>query len=291
MSDHRPGGRLAAGALAALALSSGLLAGCGLVPSNRTTSSNPDPTAAASEPAPSGGGPSSTTPSSDAPSAPASTPAQTGRSVSAKNLLTLDDIYVDDPMTQEAVETPDGAGRPVSQSYICLPENGLSTLGATSMVTRDFTIKIINNENDPNPKSPLKNKPSVYTQALQFPDEATAAAARATYAGWIKNCSTTLSDRGYAIDAQQSLKIANLHVSGAKVQAGMVGYVEPGVKDTDHLYWESAGVTQVKDRLMITISITWGEDSPGGFDTSEGDASFINPQVLLTESGAERLKD
>lgn len=38
---------------------------------------------------------------------------------------------------------------------------------------------------------------------------------------------------------------------------------------------------------MITVSLTWGEDTPGSFDTSEGD--FINPQVALMEVGVDRL--
>ena len=38
-------------------------------------------------------------------------------------------------------------------------------------------------------------------------------------------------------------------------------------------------MTQVKDRLMITVNLSWGEDTPGTFDTSDGD--FIHPQLIL----------
>ena len=269
---------LAAGALVAAAS----LVGCGLVPSNRQTRTPSDPSTSApvQTTEPSASAPS-TTPTETTPSAPS------GRSVSADNLLTIDDIYPEDPLTFEVVEAPDGAGRPVSQSYICLPENGLASLGATSMVTRDFTYKVVNSENDPYPKSPLKNKPTVYTQALQFPDAAAATAARATYAGWISDCGQTLVERGYGIDTEQSVKLATVRIEGAKAQGGMVAYLEPGAKDSDALYWESAGITQVKDRLMITISLTWGEDNPGSFDTSEGD--FINPVVALMEVSVDKL--
>ncbi|MFT4165011.1 MAG: hypothetical protein QM650_07185 [Microlunatus sp.] len=215
------------------------------------------------------------------------TSAAPARSVTTANLLTVDDMPNEDPMTKEVVEAADKAGRPVSESYICLPTNGLGSLGATSMVTRDFTYKIINADSDPYPDSPLKNKPSIYTQALQFPDEATATAARTTYAGWIKNCAATLTERGYLIDTDQSLKLSTLKVEGAKAQAGMTAYVKPDAKDTEDLYWESAAVTQVKDRLMIVVTISWGMDSPGTFDTSDGD--FIHPVVALTEPSAERL--
>lgn len=269
------GRALVAGALGGIVVSAGVLSGCGLVPSNRAGNSTP----------PTGGGP--TAPAQTTQPAASQTPTAPARSVTAANLLTVDDVYVDDPMTMEVVEAPDGQGRPVSQSYICLPENGLASLGATSMVTRNFTYKIIDPDNDPNPNSPLKNTPSVYTQALQFSDAAAATAARSTYAGWIKNCAKTLSDQGYGIDSGQSVSLVSLPEDGAKAQAGMVAYVQPGVSDTDHLYWESAGVTQVGDRLMLTISISWGEDSPGSFDQSEGD--FINPQVGLVEASIDRL--
>lgn len=278
MTDHSPAGRaLAAGALGAVVLSAALLSGCGLVPSNRTGSSTP----------PIAGG----SPASGQATQPASTPSPTApaRTVTATNLLTVDDVESinDDPMSKQVVEAADGQGRPVSESYVCLPENGLASLGATSMVTRDFTFKIVNPASDPNPDSPLKNKPSVYTQALQLNDEAAATKARATYAGWIKNCPKTLSDQGYGIDSGQSLRLARLHEEGGRAQAGMVAYVRPGSSDNENLYWESAAVTQVRDRLMITITVGWGMDTPGTFDESEGD--FTNPQVALVESSIERL--
>ena len=60
-----------------------------------------------------------------------------------------------------------------------------------------------------------------------------------------------------------------------------------GETDAVRLWWESAGVTQVKDRLMITISLSWGEDTPGSFDTTDGD--FIHPQLILVEESALKL--
>ena len=99
--------------------------------------------------------------------------------MTAANLLTTEDIYLD-PAYQTAVETPEGVGRPVNQSYVCLPDDGLASLGATAMVTRELRLQGDRPELDPYPKSPLKNQPIIYTQALQFPDEAAATAARAT---------------------------------------------------------------------------------------------------------------
>lgn len=230
-------------------------------------------------------------PASTGPTDPSQPPssAPPARSVTATNLLTVDDVegINDDPMTKQVVEAADGEGRPVSQSYICLPEDGLASLGATSMVTRDFTFKIINADSDPYPDSPLKDKPSVYTQALQFADESAATAARATYAGWIKDCPATLLGQGYGIDEDQSLKLTTLKKEGGSAQAGMVAYLQPAAKDTENLYWESAGIAQVKDRLMITIMVSWGMDTPGTFDESEGD--FIHPQAVLAEYSIDRL--
>lgn len=275
MTDHSPAGRTAiTTALGAVVLSAVLLSGCGRAPSNGADSTTP----------PTGG--------TSATAAPTTEPTQTTpvRSVTANNLLTVDDVEAinDDPTARQVVEAADGQGRPVSQSYICLPENGLGSLGANSMVTRDFTFKIINAKNDPYPDSPLKNKPSVYTQALQFPDKTAATAGRASYASWIKGCAKTLSDQGYGVDGDQSLKLTTLHEEGGAAQAGMVAYSQPGSKDTENLYWESAAVTQVRDRLMVTITISWGMDTPGTFDDTEGD--FINPQLPLVESSVERLR-
>ena len=228
-------------------------------------------------------------PSSDGGNNQPSPSASPIRSVTATNLLTVHDVegINDDPMSKKVLEATDGEGRPVSQSYVCLPQDGLSSLAATSMVTRNFTFKITDAENDPYPKSPLKNKPSVYTQALQFADEPAATAARAKYAGWIKDCPATLLKQGYGIDKAQSLKLTTLREKGGQAQAGMVAYLESGAKDTEDLYWESAAVTQVKDRLMITIMVTWGMDTPGTFDESEGD--FVNPIAALSESSIDRL--
>lgn len=262
MSDYSQNGRRARSRLPLVVgvVLAGLLAGCS--PTSNGGNNQPSPT-------------------------PSAAPA---RSVTATNLLTVEDVEGtnDDPMTKQAVEAAEGQGRPVSQSYICLPQDGLASLGATSMVTRDFTFKIINADSDPYPKSPLKNKPSVYTQALQFADEPAATAARATYAGWIKDCPKTLLDRGYGVDDGQSLKLTTLKKEGGSAQAGMVAYTEPGVKDTEDLYWESAGLTQVKDRLMVTITVGWGMDTPGTFDESEGD--FVNPLAYLIEYSIERLQ-
>ena len=264
MSDYSQNGRRARSRLPLVVgvVLAGLLAGCS--PASNGGNNQPSPT-------------------TSAPSAPAA------RTVTATNLLTVDDIegINDDPMTKEVAEAAEGEGRPVSQSYICLPENGLSSLGATSMVTRNFTFKIIDDENDPYPESPLKNKPSVYTQALQFADESAATTARATYAGWIKDCPTTLLKQGYGIDKDQSLKLTTLSAEGGQAQAGMVAYLQPAAKDTEDLYWETAGLTQVKDRLMVTIMVTWGMDTPGTFDQSEGD--FVNPIAALTEASIDRL--
>lgn len=274
MTDHSPAGRalIRLGAtIGAGALGAALLAGCG----------TPTPTT------PPDGGNGSSTPGQT--TGPASTPTPTtpARSVTADNLLGLNDIYSDDPMTSEAVEAADGDGRSVSESFICLPTDGLASLGATAMVNRDFTFKILDAKADPNPKSPLKNKPSIYTQALQFPDEAAATAARATYAGWINACPATLTEKGYAIDGGQSIKLSTLKITGAKAQGAMVAYVPPDATDAENLYWESAAVTQVKDRLMLTVALSWGPDTPGTFDDTDGD--FVNPLLILSELSAEAL--
>jgi hypothetical protein len=210
------------------------------------------------------------------------------RTVTAANLLTTEDIYLD-PAYQTAVEMPEGVGRPVNQSYVCLPDDGLASLGATAMVTRNFGYTVTDTELDPYPKSPLKNEPIIYTQALQLPDEAAAIAARSRYVTWIKACPDTLTEKGYSVDTGQSLDPTAVNIDGGQADAGMVAYVKPGATNAELLYWESVGVTQVKDRLMITVSLSWGEDTPGTFDTSDGD--FIHPQVILIGESAVKLAE
>ena len=272
MADHFPAQRALA---VAGALAVALLAGCG-TPSSTPPDGGDGSTGPTSSQSPSSQDPGSPSPSSTAP----------GRSVTAANLLTTEDIYLD-PAYQTAVETPEGVGRPTNQSYVCLPDDGLASLGATAMVTRNFGYTVTDKESDPYPKSPLKNQPIIYTQALQFPDEAAAMAARSTYVTWIKACPKTLTEKGYSVDAGQSLKPTAIDIDGGQADAGMVAYAKPGATSAELLYWESAGVTQVKDRLMITINLSWGEDTPGTFDTSDGD--FIHPEVILIEESALKL--
>lgn len=286
MVDHSPARAAAARgvrrastaglALAGVALAAGVLAGCG------TPGPTTPPDGTASNPTATTG----TDPGSSSPDTGSASPVSPTRSVTATNLLTTEVVYLD-PSYQTAVETPDGVGRTTSQSYVCLPDDGLASLGATAMVTRNFGYEVTDPTLDPYPKSPLKSQPIIYTQALQFADQAAATAARARYASWIKACPTTLTEKGYSIDAGQSLKLTTLDVDGGAAEAGMIAYVRPGETNAERLWWESAGVTQVKDRLMITISLSWGEDTPGGFDDTDGD--FINPQLILVEESALKL--
>ncbi|HEU4545263.1 MAG TPA: hypothetical protein VFR88_03130 [Microlunatus sp.] len=291
MSDHSPA-RTAAAVRGARRTSSVAVALAVLVTFGLAGCGTPGPGT------PPGGGEPSGTPGASTSGSPAQapespdpgngSPTTPGRSVTAANLLTTDVVYLD-PSYQTAVETPEGVGRPTNQSYVCLPDDGLASLGATAMVTRNFGYEVTDPELDPYPKSPLKNQPIIYTQALQFPDAAAATKARALYAGWIQACPATLTEKGYSIDTGQSLKLTKLQAEGGTAQAGMVAYVKPGESDAVRLWWESAGVTQVKDRLMITVNLSWGEDTPGTFDDSDGD--FIHPQLILVEESALKLAE
>jgi hypothetical protein len=274
MADHSPARRASA---VASVLAAVVLAGCGTPGATPPPDGGSSPgTSASSTPGqdPSGGASASTSPS--APS----------RTVTAANLLTTDNIYLD-PAYQTPVEMPEGKGRPTNESYVCLPDDGLASLGATAMVTRNFGYTVTDKELDPYPKSPLKNQPIIYTQAFQFPDEGAAKAARSLYVTWIKACPATLSEKGYSVDTGQSLKPTAINIDGGQADAGMVAYAKPGATNAELLYWETAGVTQVKDRLMVTISLSWGEDTPGTFDTSDGD--FIHPVVILIGESATKL--
>jgi hypothetical protein len=241
---------------------------------------------------PAGTGPTPSPPSSAGGTAgPAETtsptPTATLRSVTANNLLVPDQIPIDDPTYQTVVEAPEGTGRTVQQSYICLPADGLASLGATAMVIRSFAYRIDDPQADPYPDSPLKGQPVIFTQALQFADQAAATKARKTYVGWVMRCPAQLDEKGYTVDKDYGFAPTKVDVENARAEVGMVAYIKPGDSDAETFYFESAGVTQVKDRLMLTISLSYSMDSPGTLDDTDGD--FIHPQLILVEESAVQL--
>jgi hypothetical protein len=156
----------------------------------------------------------------------------------------------------------------------------------TSTVARNFRYEIIDPDAAPDP-GPLENQPVIYTQALQFADAAAAKRAQAVYAGWLDGCAKTLEAQGNKVLTTLGFTNRSIKVAGGSATLSEVVYQRPGDQDDESAFWESVGLTQVKDRLMITVFLNYGMDFNVTLDRSEGE--MLHPQLILIESSAEKL--
>jgi len=189
---------------------------------------------------------------------------------------------------------PDGGGRvreyagnarPADRVSICLAD-GLRSLGATATLSRSFKESY---PNQPALEGPLANEPSSYAVALQFPDEAAAAAAMRTYKGWVEDCR---AGRGAATGLEVIKRLGwdwtRVPAPGARGEVAEVVYREPRSGSED-AYWESTGLTLLRDRLMITVHVFYGSESPFVLDATATDLGFPHPQLGLVGAAAKRL--
>lgn len=235
--------------------------------------------------------PAAATNSAEKPTDPSPAPStgptsQPARRVTDKNLMTTDDVPVEDRQTTVAVVAKAGAGRWVNEMSVCWATVGRTDLGVVNAVQRNFRYEILDPQGAPDP-GPLRNQPVIYTQALQFADAAAATKARDVYAGWLAKCPAELKAKGYAVVPDQGITNQRVSVDGGEALVSEVAYQRPGGADEETAFWESVGLTVVKDRLMVTVYLHYGEDFNVSFDESEGDLQ--HPQLALVESAAERL--
>ena len=268
---------VAGGALAAVVLAGGVLvAGTGLL---RGGGGTVVPPVAATPSAPASTEPAPTDPTSKP------TKVQPARTVTTKNLLTVDDVPLEDRETLEVTVAKSSAGRAGPEISRCWP-TGRTDLGVTAMVARNFRYEIIDPDAAPDP-GPLENEPVVYTQALQFADAAAAKRAQAVYAGWLDSCAKTLEAEGNKVLPKLGFTNRSVDVAGGSATLSEVVYQRPGDQDGENAYWESVGLTQVDDRLMVTVFLNYGMDFNVSLDRSEGE--MLHPQLILIESSAEKL--
>ncbi len=232
---------------------------------------------------PSGGGnPSGGSGSSSAPS----TPPKPARVLTANNLLTTEDVPLEDYDTQQVVVVKPGVGRPVPESSVCLPANGLQDLGATQVLSRNFRYELIDGSK-PDKDDPFRNQPIIYSQALQFADAAAAKAARARYASWLKTCPKNLEAKGYQLLPDLGFDSTKVDTERGTATVTEWAYRRPGGVDGESGVWESVGLTLVGDRMMVTVFLHWGMDWEVTINSSEGD--LLHPQVGLVDSASIRL--
>jgi hypothetical protein len=205
------------------------------------------------------------------------------RTVTAENLLRVSDIATQTD-EQKVVVPGDQRGRSVDRSSACVPDTGLGTLGATAMVSRNFAYQV--------PGGPASPAPSIYTQALQFPDADAARTALATYRRWVDDCRALLQQRNYTLvnSAPATWVVVE---TGSRVESAFALvpiYREPG-DTSDFGYFESVGLTRVQDRLMITVDLIYGQDANYSTDPGGDPASGLppHPQFALIKSATERL--
>lgn len=218
------------------------------------------------------------------PGSPAPPPSD--RRVTAKNLLTTD-VPVENLETTTAVVAKAGTGRVKNEMSVCWATESSADLGVVNDVTRNFAYELVDPEDAPDP-GPLRGQPVIYTQALQFADAAAARRARDVYAGWLAKCKTDLQAKGYDVLPKLGFANRTVPVEGAAGSVSEVVYQRPGGADGENAFWESVGLTLVKDRLMVTVYLHYGMDFNVTLDSAEGD--LVHPQIALIEGSAERLK-
>ena len=187
--------------------------------------------------------------------------------------------------------TDPALGRSVAESSVCLTD-GLNALGATKILSRNFRIVVPDEPSSTaDPGNELAGQPSIYTQALQFSTEAEAEEAVEAYRDWIAECSALLESRGYTVlgELNRTWYPVNVDTEGATGQFAELTYRAPGQSE-DFGWWEAIGLTQRGDRLMITVSLTVGQDKNVAYEQypADPDLMALHEQYALIIAAAER---
>ena len=182
----------------------------------------------------------------------------------------------------------------MAESSVCLTD-GLDELDATEILSRNFRISVPDEPSSTaEPGNELAGQPSIYTQVLQFSSDNKASDALETYRGWIDDCGDVLESRGYTVLGNQNgtWYPVDLEPEGASGGFAELTYRAPGQSE-DIGWWEAIGLTQRDDRLMITISLTVGQDKNVAYEQypTDPDLVAVHEQYRLIVAAAERLGD
>ena len=215
------------------------------------------------------------------------------RTVSQENLLLPSDIPTATD-EQQVITTGPAEGRSVAKSSVCLTD-GLDELDAEEILSRNFRISVPDEPSSTaEPGNELEGQPSIYTQVLQFSSDNKASDALETYRGWIDDCGGVLESRGYTLLGNQNgtWYPVDLEPEGASGGFAELTYRAPGQSE-DNDWWEAIGLTQRDDRLMITISLTVGQDKNVAYEQYPADPDLValHEQFALIAAAAERLGD
>jgi hypothetical protein len=189
-------------------------------------------------------------------------------------------------------------GRPVAAMSPCLPDGGWASLGATTVLTRNFESPF--EPADPE-TYPLYQVPFLHTTAAQFAGEQEAGQAVDRIRAWLRDCGTRLQERGYQVRPSAYPDTAFIPVkSGSEVvgeYAVLPHYLPPGFEDQagsssdGGFVNEYVGLTRVGDRVAILVTlyvanIQFQADQPDG-DPQTGLPA--NDQFGLVAAAAGRL--
>ena len=182
----------------------------------------------------------------------------------------------------------------MAKSSVCLTD-GLDELDASEILSRNFRISVPDESSSTaEPGNELVGQPSIYTQVLQFSSDNKASDALETYRGWIDDCGDVLESRGYTVLGNQNgtWYPVDLEPEGASGGFAELTYRAPGQSE-DFGWWEAIGLTQRDDRLMITISLTVGQDKNVAYEQYPTDPDLVacTSSIALIVAAAERLGD
>ena len=220
------------------------------------------------------------------------TPPVAERTLTVANLLTAADVPVLSDQ-QRVVIAPSGVGRQ-DEISVCTPAGGVDRLGASAVLGRNFRIQVeLPAGERPDPSDPLSGKPSIYTQAFQFSDPAAAREAYQTYRGWVAGCRAGLVKRGWTVlrAADQAVwHPVRTGVAGSTGEFAEWIYKVPG-QPPDSGWFEAAGLTLAGDRMMVTVSLEFGQDKNVAYEQEPADPDLVavHEQYGLVSAAAKRL--
>ena len=217
-------------------------------------------------------------------SAPAPPPTRT---VTGTNLLRPSDLAVSGDVSVREYQR---SARPVDEVSVCQRQTW-QELGALAQVSRSYQQTADPAASTtPDPEDPLATIPTAYAVAAQFSEPAAATRARQTYHDWVASCPEALSRDGYTI-VGGTVTWHQVQVAAGQAEFAEVTYRQPGASQEDDAYFESIGLTQVEDRLMVTVSLHHGQDFNVAYD-QQGDPDLglsAHPQFAMCVAAAQRL--
>lgn len=193
--------------------------------------------------------------------------------LSAANLPTSFDLELNYPKEWLVGDTTSGPGtNPPSR---CLGGDP-STLGATTIVTRSYSLAESTMENSAN------------AVALEFADDASAATAYQTLQEWVDDCPAVLKEAGHA-RADLSIPRTPVEVDGGEAEHALVTADVIDETNSENTLFESIGVTLVDRRVELVSMVVAFPDF--NYATTEDDPTELStfPMMRSLPKVAARL--